>query len=41
LEHYFTNNQNLRSEIRSIPYENKGQVFTFLSDLGVFSKDKI
>jgi len=41
LEHYFTNSQNLRSEIRSISYENKGQVFTFFSDLGVFSKDKI
>jgi len=40
LEHYFTNSQNLRSEIRSISYENKGQVFTFFSDLGVFSKDK-
>ena len=41
MEHYFTNNQNLRSEIRKISYENKGKVFTFLSDLGVFSKDKI
>ncbi len=41
MEHYFTNNQNLRSEIRSITYENKGTVFTFFSDLGVFSKDKI
>ena len=41
MEHYFTNSQNLRSEIRSISYENKGQVFTFFSDLGVFSKDKI
>jgi len=41
LEHYFTNNQNLRSELRTISYENNGQVFTFFSDLGVFSKDKI
>jgi len=41
LEHYFTNNQNLRSEIRSIIYENKGFVFTFFSDIGVFSKNKI
>ena len=41
MEHYFTNNTNLRSELRSIIYENKGQVFTFFSDLGVFSKDKI
>lgn len=41
MEHYFTNNQDLRSEIRSIIYENKGFVFTFSSDLGVFSKDKV
>ncbi len=41
MEHYFTNNTNLRSELRSIIYENKGHVFTFFSDLGVFSKDKI
>ena len=41
LEHYFTNNQNLRSEIRSLDFENEGQVFTFFSDLGVFSKNHI
>ncbi len=41
LEHYFTNNSNLKSEMRKIVYENKGIVFTFWSDLGVFSKDKI
>lgn len=41
MEHYFTSNQNLRSEIRTISYENKGQVFHFFSDLGVFSKDRI
>ncbi len=41
MEHYFTNNTNLRSEIRNIIYENKGKVFTFSSDLGVFSKDKV
>ena len=41
LEQYFTNNANLRSEIRSINYENNGDVFTFFSDLGVFSKNKI
>lgn len=27
--------------MRTITYENKGKVFTFFSDLGVFSKDKI
>ena len=41
MEHYFTNNSHLKSEIRTISYENKGVVFTFFSDLGVFSKDKI
>jgi len=41
LEHYFTNNDNLRSELRKLTYENNGHVFTFFSDLGVFSKDHI
>ncbi len=41
MEHYFTNNPNLKSEMRVISYENEGEVFTFFSDLGVFSKDKI
>ena len=41
MEHYFTNNSHLKSEIRTISYENRGIVFTFFSDLGVFSKDKI
>ena len=31
----------MRSELRTIKYENNGVVFTFFSDLGVFSKDKI
>lgn len=41
MEHYFTNNDTLKSAIRTIKYENKGHVFTFFSDLGVFSKDKV
>lgn len=41
MEHYFTNNKNLRSEMRTISFETKEIVFTFFSDLGVFSKDKI
>lgn len=41
MEHYFTNNQNLKSEIRTLDFENNGVVFTFFSDLGVFSKNKI
>ena len=41
LEHYFTNNKDLRSEMRTINFEKNGIVFTFFSDLGVFSKDHI
>ena len=41
LAHYFTDNSGMRSELRVIKYENNGRVFTFFSDLGVFSKDKI
>lgn len=41
MEHYFTNNENLKSEIRTIKYNYENEEITFLSDLGVFSKDKI
>ena len=41
MEHYFTNNQNLKSEIRTIDFENNGIVFTFFIDLGVFAKNQI
>lgn len=41
MEHYFTNNQNLKSEIRKINYTFESTSFVFYSDLGVFSKDKI
>lgn len=41
LEHYFTNNENLKSEIRSLKYNYKGSEFEFLSDNGVFSKNKV
>ena len=41
LEHYFTNNDNLKSEIKEIKYTLKNESFIFLSDNGVFSKDKI
>lgn len=41
MEHYFTNNENLKSEIRYIDYEYENFNFKFLSDLGVFSKNKI
>ncbi len=41
LEHYFTNNTNLKSEIRSLAYNYKDTSFEFLSDNGVFAKNKI
>ena len=41
LEQYFTNNPNLKSELRSIVYKYKGLTLSFFSDNGVFSKDKL
>lgn len=41
LEHYFTNNDNLKSDIRTIYYQYQEYNFSFLSDNGVFSKNKI
>jgi 16S rRNA (guanine1207-N2)-methyltransferase len=41
MEHYFTNNENLKSDFRSVKYVYKDTPFVFTSDLGVFSKDKI
>ncbi len=41
LEHYFTNNLELKSEMRVISYEEQSDCFAFLSDNGVFSKSKI
>jgi len=41
LEHYFTNNQNLKSELRDINFSFDGNNFVFKSDNGVFSKNKI
>lgn len=41
LEHYFTNNENLKSEIRKLHYTYQNQNFSFFSDNGVFAKDKI
>ena len=39
MEHYFTNNNDLKSEIRKINYEYSPYSFTFYSDNGVFSKE--
>ena len=41
MEHYFTDNENIKSEIRTISYKYNDSSFLFLSDNGVFSKDKI
>ena len=41
LEHYFTNNENLKSEIKELSYTWDNYVFSFLSDNGVFSKNHI
>ena len=41
LEHYFTSNENLKSELRTIKYSYLTEDFTFTSDNGVFSKSEI
>lgn len=41
MEHYFTNNENLKSEIKELSYTWDNYVFSFLSDNGVFSKERI
>lgn len=41
MDHYFTNNQNLKSEIKTLNYSYNGYDFIFLSDNGVFSKEHI
>lgn len=41
LEHYFTNNSNLKSVLRELEYTYEDRVFKFFSDNGVFAKDKI
>ncbi len=41
MNHYFTNNDNLKSERRIIKYNYGSSCFDFISDNGVFSKNKI
>ncbi|MEG0960746.1 MAG: methyltransferase [Erysipelotrichaceae bacterium] len=41
MEHYFTNNESLKSELRTLKYDYGSVSFTFQSDNGVFSKDKV
>ena len=41
LEHYFSNNPQIKSEIRTIDFKIGGTDLSFFSDNGVFSKSKI
>lgn len=41
MNHYFTNNEDLKSELRLLKYNYKDYKFSFYSDNGVFSKEKI
>ena len=41
MEHYFTNNENLKSELRDIKFSLDAYNFVFKSDNGVFSKNRI
>ena len=41
MTHYFTNNENLESKLRTIKYKYNDYEFNFTSDLGVFSKDNV
>lgn len=41
MEHYFTNNDNLKSQLHTIIYKRGDDFMKFTSDLGVFSKDKV
>ena len=41
MEHYFTNNEQLKSNLHDLKYIYDGMDFTFTSDNGVFSKNKI
>lgn len=41
INHYFINNDNLKSELREIRWTLNDIQFTFFSDLGIFSKDKV
>lgn len=41
LEHYFTNDPYLKSELRTLIYKRENINFSFISDNGVFAKDKI
>ena len=41
MRQYFTNDETLKSEYRNIIYKYESFEFNFISDLGVFSKDRV
>lgn len=41
MTHYFKNDETLKSEFRKLIYKYEDNTFEFISDLGVFSKDRI
>lgn len=41
MSHYYVTDNNLKNESRSFSYDYKGKRLSFLSDLGVFSKDRL
>ena len=41
MNHYYTNNADLKSEIRIVKYTYKGNTLSFKTDSGVFSKEHI
>ena len=41
MSHYYTNDQNLKSEKRYVIYTYKGNVLKYIADNGVFSKDRV
>ena len=41
MAHYYTDNKDLKSQLRTITYQYHDQTLYFISDLGVFSKDSI
>lgn len=41
MEHYFTNNKNIRSNEKNFQVEVLGRKFKFITDIGVFSKNEL
>jgi len=41
MSHYYINDPNLRSEIKEIAYDFRGEKLKLKTDLGVFSKDRV